>query len=112
MHARSKSPTVLAHLNRTVLSGEGLDCTLLALAPAEQTAGPEPHADQDHVLFVIEGSVNVRVGELTFLVNHDEALHIAAGRPYTVAAVPSGWAKILRVDFTRKTVVEAPLYTV
>jgi quercetin dioxygenase-like cupin family protein len=63
------------------------------------------------VLFVIDGGVTVRVGGLVFILNKDDALHLAAGKEHVICANAPGWAKLLRVEFTPREIIREPLCT-
>lgn len=99
-------------LSRRILSQDDIDCSVMALAPGEEIACEDAHWTQEHLLFVIEGGVLVRMGDVTRMMGRDEALLIAPGRNSTITADASGWARLLLVDFTRRTIVEPPIFTV
>lgn len=98
-------------LSKTVLAKDTLVCTLLALAPGEETATAEGQATREQMLYVAEGAVTVRIGDLNYLLHREEALHVPAGKEHAILAHASGWAKLLRVEFTPREIVSHPIYT-
>jgi glyoxylate utilization-related uncharacterized protein len=94
---------------RRILAQDDLECSILTVAPGGQTPCLAAHWTQEHVLFVIEGAAVVQVGDVGVHIRHDDALYIAAGRDATITA-DSAWLKLLRVDFTRRTIVEPPIF--
>ena len=104
--------TETTNLSRTILSKDDIECAILALAPGEQMPCTDAHWTQEHLLFVIDGLVLVQNGDVTQYLSRDEVLHVPAGRNSMISADPAGWAKLLRIDFTRRTIVEPPIFTV
>jgi mannose-6-phosphate isomerase-like protein (cupin superfamily) len=98
-------------LTRNVLSRDGIDCTIIGLAPTEEISSHDDRSAQDHVLFVVEGRVIVRLGDLNFILNKDDALHIEHGKEYIITGGASGWSKLLRVDIAPREVAAPAIFT-
>jgi mannose-6-phosphate isomerase-like protein (cupin superfamily) len=101
-------PVATSSVARTLLSRDGVNCTLLTLAPGDETPFTDSTSSPEQVLFVAEGQVTVRFGGVNTLVNQEEAYLLPAGRPYSLAASRAGNAKVLRVALPPRQVV-APL---
>lgn len=110
MNITEMHPEKPAILRRRVLSKAGVDCSILALAPGEQTSCDNMPPARAHLLFVIEGGVSVQMGDLTFLVKAEDALHIAGGQEHRITAEEGGWAKLLRVDLPLPPPPSPPIY--
>ena len=98
-------PVTSAINSKTILSKEGFNCSIIMLAPGDET--PRREADQvgEHILFVIEGDATVRFDDVNTILSKDEALLIPKGREHVIAAHPGAWAKLLRVDVPPRQVV-------
>ena len=99
-------------LRRGVLSHDNIECSIVALAPGEQITCEDGHWTQEHILFVIDGEVTVQTDDLTMFLKKEAAKHVAPGKHGVITADASGWAKLLRIDFAHRTVIEPPLVTV
>ena len=104
-------PVTTSFTTKTILAKEGFACSLLALAPGEET--PRRDADQieDHLLFVIEGEATVRYGDVNTMLGKDQALLIRKGEEHVIGASPGGWTKILRVDIPPRQIVTPQIIT-
>lgn len=91
--------------SKTILSKEGFACSLIMLAPGDET--PPRAADQveEHLLFVVDGEAIVRFDALNTVLKKDEALLIPRGKAHMISAHAGGWAKLLRVDVPPRQVV-------
>jgi mannose-6-phosphate isomerase-like protein (cupin superfamily) len=98
-------PTTTPTNSKTILSKNGFTCSLLMLAPGDET--PRPNADQveEHVLYIVEGSATVRFEDLNTILNEDEAMLIPRGKQHVIAADSGAWAKLLRLDVPPRQVV-------
>lgn len=98
-------PTTTPNHGKTILSKDGFACSLLTLAPGDET--PRRTADQveEHLLFVVDGEATVRFDDVNTILSKDEALLIPRGKEHVIAAHPGGWAKLLRVDVPPRQVV-------
>ena len=97
---------VTSSLNtKTILAQEGFTCSLLTLAPGDETPRHDTNHVEEHLLFVIEGEVTVRTGEVNTLLHKDQALLIPKGQVHVIAAHPGNWAKLLRVDVPPRQLV-------
>ena len=96
---------------KTILAKEGFTCSLLTLAPGDET--PRRNADQieEHLLFVIEGEATVRYGDVNTMLGQDQALLIRKGEQHVIAAQPGGWTRILRVDIPPRQIVTPQIIT-
>lgn len=101
-------PVISSTLARGILSHDGVNCTLLTLSPGDETPYTDAAHTPEQLLFVVDGQVTVRFGDVNTIVNADHALLLAAGRPYSLAAAPAGTAKVLRVELPPRRVV-API---
>lgn len=96
---------------RTILAKEGYTCTLLTLAPGEETALRATNQSEDHLLFVIEGSVTLRAGEVNTILGKDQAVPLRKGDETVVVAQPDGWTKLLRIDIPPRQIVTPQIIT-
>lgn len=90
---------------KTLLAKDGFTCSLLMLAPGDETPRRESNHVEEHIVFVIEGEATVRFEDVNTILGKDEALLIPKGKAHLIAASPGGWAKILRVDVPPRQVV-------
>jgi quercetin dioxygenase-like cupin family protein len=91
--------------SKTILSKQGFACSLIMLAPGDETPPRESDQVEEHILFVVDGVATVRFEDVNTILSKDEALLIPKGKPHTIVASPAGWAKILRVDVPPRQVV-------
>ncbi|ACB75043.1 cupin domain-containing protein [Opitutus terrae] len=101
----STSPT------RRLLQQDGVTATLSLLGPGD-TLPENEKSTQDHVLFVIEGSANVQLDELNFLLKKDQALYVASGKSEAIRNASDSWLKLLRLDLPAREPAAAPIFTV
>lgn len=87
-----------SHPSRTILSEERMNGSLMLLESGQELSLDDTTSNQEHVLFVAEGSLTVRIGELSHVLNKDQAMHLPAGKSATLCNDTAGWAKILRLD--------------
>lgn len=105
--------TVTTPINlKTILAKDGFKCSLLTLAPGDETPRREAQEVEDHILFVIDGDVTVRFGDVNTMLAKDGALLIPKGKPHLIAAGAGGWAKLLRVDIPPRQIVTPQILTV
>lgn len=97
MNTETMDP-VAFHQARTILSEERMNGSLLLLESGQELALGQDASLQEHVLFVADGSITIRIGELSHVLNKDQAMHIAAGKDASLRNDTQGWAKILRLD--------------
>lgn len=95
----------------TILAREGFTCSLLTLAPGDETPRREAHQIEEHILFVIEGGATVRYGDTNTILGKDQALLIRKGEQHVIAAQPGGWTKLLRVDIPPRQIVTPQIIT-
>lgn len=103
---------VTTHLQaKTLLAKSGFTCSLLTLAPGDET--PRRGADEtgEHLLFVVEGEATVRKGGVNTILARDQALLILAGEEHVVAAPAWGGTKILRVEVPPRQIVTPQIIT-
>ena len=100
--------TTTAH-SKTILSQNGFTCSLLTLAPGDETPRDESEHGDEHVLYVVEGEVTIRFANVNTVLTKDKALLIPKGKPYTIAAGSRGGAKLLRTEVPPREVVVPPL---
>jgi mannose-6-phosphate isomerase-like protein (cupin superfamily) len=104
-------PVTLPAHAKTILAQEGFRCSLLTLAPGDETPLQEARDVEEHLLFVIEGEATVRRGEVNTMLGKDQALLIAKGQAHVLSAGASGWARLLRVDVPPRQVVTPQIVT-
>ena len=112
-----KTLTTLEHPSRhentkKILAKNGFEGALLTLAPAETTTIPDRETAEEHLLFVVDGEVTVRRGEIHTLLSKDAALLLSGGEDGTLQAGAGGPAKVLHVTVPPRRVVEPALHTV
>lgn len=90
---------------KTILSKDGFTCSIVTLAPGDETPLRESHQVDEHILFVIEGEATVRFEDVNTILSKDHALLIPKGKAHSIAAQPGGWAKLLRVDVPPRQIV-------
>lgn len=95
---------------KAILSHDGFRCTLFTLAPGDELSRPAEEVDE-HVLFVVDGEVTLRIGKVNTILAKEQAHHIAKGQHHAIAAHASGWAKVLRVDVPPRQVVTPQILT-
>lgn len=96
---------------KTILAKEGFTCSLLTLAPGDETPRREADQIEDHLLFVIEGEATIRYGDVNTMLGKDQAVLIRRGEQHIIAASPGGWTKILRVDIPPRQIVTPQIIT-
>lgn len=97
---------------KSILRKDGFHCSVITLAPRDETSLNEAHDVEEHILFAIDGEATVRFGDLNTMIKKDEALLISKGQAHLIAAGPNGWAKILRVDVPPRQVVTPQILTI
>jgi quercetin dioxygenase-like cupin family protein len=90
---------------KTILSKDGFTCSLLMLAPGDETPRREADQVEEHILYVVDGEATVRFDQVNTILNKDEALLIPKGKQHVITANAAGWAKLLRVDVPPRHVV-------
>lgn len=83
---------------KTILSRYGYTCTLLTLAPGDETPRRSAREVEEHLLYVIAGQVTIRAGGINTVLNADSALLLPAGREHSIAASPASEARLLRIE--------------
>lgn len=104
-------PVTTSLTAKTILAKEGFACSLLTLAPGDETPRREVDQIEDHLLFVIEGDATVRYSDVNMVVGKDQAVLIRKGEKHVIAASPGGWTKILRVDVPPRQIVTPQIIT-
>lgn len=82
-------------LSRKILNEGGVEGSLTLVGPGVETPPAERPAPQPLVLFVSEGSVTVTIDPSNYILRKDEALHIPAGKTYTLRNPNEAPAKVL-----------------
>lgn len=95
----------------TILAREGFTCSLLTLAPGDETPRREADRIEEHILFVIEGGATVRYGDTNTILGKEQAVLIRKGEQHVVAAQPGGSTRILRVDIPPRRIVTPQIIT-
>lgn len=105
-------PVVPSIGTKSVLAKNGFHCSILTMAPGDETPLRDAHDVEEHVLFAIDGEVTIRFGDLNTMLKKDKALLISKGEAHLIAAGPNGWAKILRVDVPPRQVITPQILTI
>lgn len=105
-------PVTPTATTKPILAKKGFRCSLITLAPGNETPLREAHNVEEHILFVIEGGVTIRFGDINTIIKKDEALLVAKGQSHLIAAGPNGWAKLLQMDIPPRKVVTPQILTV
>lgn len=103
-------PPHTAHV-RSILAKNGYACAIVSLEPGEPIAIERSLRGEEHLLYVLEGSLTVRVDNLNTFVAKNEAHLLPNDVECTIEAAEERPAKFLRVDVPPRQVVDAPLYT-
>lgn len=90
---------------KTILSKNGFACSLLTLAPGEETPVREADQFEEHLLFLLEGQATVSSDQVNTILHKDEALLLPRGKQHVISAQSNGAAKLLRVDVPPRQVV-------
>jgi glyoxylate utilization-related uncharacterized protein len=90
-------PPAASFRHETILSKDGLTCSLLTLLAGGEAPGIETGLLGEHFLYVVEGQATVRCEGVNTILLRDQALLLPEGRAYALEAGPEGGAKILRV---------------
>lgn len=107
-----RDPVSSSLTSKSILVKDGYACSLLMLAPGDEMLLPEARHVEKRILFVIEGDAIVRCGELNTMLKKDEALLLPRDQAPLIAAGPTGWAKLLRVDMPPRQVIAPPVLTI
>ena len=102
-------PTTTPANSKTILSKNGFTCSLIMLAPGDETPPRQTDQVEEHLLYIVEGTATVRFEDLNTILNKDEALLIPQGKRHVIAAHPGAWAKLLRVDVPPREIVVPPI---
>jgi len=102
--------TPMTRSSRRILSDDGLECSIVFVAPGEETTCLETPPLHDHFLFVIEGNASVTMEKVTCMLKRNEALRLPADREHRISAMGGG-VRLLRVDFPPREKPAPPLYT-
>jgi mannose-6-phosphate isomerase-like protein (cupin superfamily) len=95
--------------SKTILSEDGFKCSVISLAPRDETPRDESEHLDEHVLYVVEGEVTVRFDSVNTILTKDKALLIPKGKHHVISAHPGGRAKLLRTEVPSREVVVPPL---
>lgn len=90
---------------KTILSKDGFTCSLITLAPGDETSAHAAEQIQEHLLFAVEGEATIRFEEVNTILSKYAALLIPRGKPHVIAAEPNEGAKLLRIDVPPRQVV-------
>ena len=104
-------PVSKATVTKTIFANENFKCSLVSLAPGEEIPGRELNAREDQLLFVIEGEITVRLGEVNTILGRDQAVFIRQGPEYVITGPLEKWAKVLRVEIPPREIVTPEILT-
>jgi mannose-6-phosphate isomerase-like protein (cupin superfamily) len=104
-------PSPITTQTKTLLSQEGFTCSLILLAPGGETPRYEAEQTDEHILYVAEGRVVIRFGDVNTILDKDQSLLVSKGRDYVIAAHADQSAKILRVAIPPRQVLTPPIIT-
>lgn len=105
----SLPPVATSFAEKTILERNGFSCSLVTLAAGDATRCESGAKEQ--ILFVVGGEGKVRSGELTTILNADEAMLLPKGKEHEIAAQPTGALKFLKVVIPPREIVTPPLVT-
>lgn len=105
-------PPAAAANSRNILAKNGFACALVTIEPGEQLSIEHSPSGEEHLLFVVEGEVTIRSGEINTMLNKNEAHLLPKAEDCTIEASAEKPAKLLRVDVPPRQIVEAPIFTV
>src|SRR5687768_12143688 len=86
-------PTTTPTNSKNILSKNGFTCSLMMLAPGDETPPRDADQVEEHVLYIVEGSATVRFEDVNTILNKDEAMLIPRGKQHVIAADSGAWAK-------------------
>lgn len=109
---KTLDPVMSSIITKSILAQDGFECAITTLAPGDETPLREAHNVETHLLFVLDGEVTVRFGEINTVLKKDEALLVSKGQAHLITAGATGWAKLLRVDVPPREVVTPQILTV
>jgi quercetin dioxygenase-like cupin family protein len=104
-------PVTTSLIAKTILAKEGYTCSLLTLAPGDETPRRDANQIAEHLLFVIEGEATIRFGKMNTILAKDQALLVRKDEEHVIVAHPGGWAKILRVEVPPRQIVTPQIIT-
>lgn len=96
---------------QTILSTEGFTGQLLAFAPGEERSFDLSAANQN-IVFVVDGEVTIRAGEINTILDRDRATLLPKGGDCVVVASKGAPAKVLRLEVPPRQVVQPQILTV
>lgn len=105
-------PATTPSSTKTILTQDGFQCFLNVLPPGAATSLREAHDVEEHILFVIDGAVTIRFGELNTILAKDAALLIPKGTTHLITASASEGAKVLQVEVPARRIVTPQIITI
>lgn len=97
---------------KNILSKNGYTCAIIAIERGEALELPVSSTGEDHLLFVLEGEVTVRNGDINTMLKQNEAHLLPKDSDSALVVTGGRSAKLLRVNVPARQKVEAPIYTV
>lgn len=107
----SLPPVTTSASSKIVLSQDGFRCSLHTLPLASTGSSFDVPESPEHLLFVVDGEITVRSGDVNTIVNKDEALRLPDGKSASVEARDGENAKVLQIEIPRRQVVTPQILT-
>lgn len=83
----------------SILNKDGYACSLMTLTGSDELPlAEQSHEKHNHVVFVIEGSLNVRMGKINVVLNKDEAVFVPSEEQAVIRNLQVPRSKFLRTD--------------
>ncbi len=83
----------------SILNKDGYACSLMTLNSSDELPlADRSNAKQNHIVFVIEGSLNVRMGEINVVLNKNEAVFVPSDEEAMIRNLQVARSKFLRTD--------------
>jgi mannose-6-phosphate isomerase-like protein (cupin superfamily) len=89
-------PSPITTQTKTLLSQEGFTCSLILLAPGGETPRHEAEQADEHILYVAEGRVVIRFGDVNTILGKDQSLLVSKGRGHLRRPHQQGLVRCLR----------------
>lgn len=111
MNTLTTLPPPPAASAKNILSKNGYTCAIVSIGQGDELTIPLSATGEDHLLFVLDGEIAVRNGEINTMLNKNEAHLLPKEGDTTIVVTGGRRAKLLRVDVPPRQKVEAPIFT-
>lgn len=96
---------------KTILVKDQITGSLVWLESEDAILHGEARQVADHILYVAEGQVTVRIGDISTVLSQDQALFVPNRTAHTIAARPGVRAKLLRLEIPPRQQIVPQLIT-